>query len=604
MITHNLIQGSPEWHAYRAAHDNASDAPAMMGASPYKTRDQLIAERATGIVPEVDAATQRLFDSGHRFEVLARPLAEVIIGQELYPVTGSLEGTRLSASFDGLTLLEDVAFEHKRLNQRLRGAFAQIKEAVQTGVLVDGAHETHCAAQLLPEEYQIQLEQQCAVSGCGKILFMASDWADDDTLVEEMHCWYTPNLALRQAILAGWEQLQLDVAAYVQPEAKAAPVVAKPVAHLPVVLDMRAEGKLIACNLEQYKPAALAYIHAINTSLASDQEFADAEADAKFCRASADKLTLAIEQALGQMGDINAALFAVRDIAATFNAKGLELEKLVKARKEEIRGEIVAGGVAALREHIGQLNAAMPASYMPQVPADFGGAVKGKRTVESLRSAVNDELARAKIAASEIANRIHANLKTLQESGLVAHDTAALALKAPDDLAAVIAQRLAAEQARMDAERERIRQEEQAKAQRELLAQQARQARQAQADIAQAAQTGALHPATAGDLDDLASEQHASGLAQQAIQQAATLSSMPAPAKAASAPSDNGARINLSAINENLAPIKLDAAGLAALGFEPVATVKASKMYRASDMKVIRAALIEHLVNLPELETA
>lgn len=584
MITHSLIQGSPEWNIYRSAHDNASDAPAMMGASPYKTRDQLIAERATGIVPEVDAATQRLFDSGHRFEVLARPLAEVIIGQELYPVTGSLEGTRLSASFDGLTLLEDVAFEHKRLNQRLRSALS-----------VPG-----CTGADLPIEYQIQLEQQCAVSGCEQILFMASAWADDDTLVEEMHCWYTPNLALRQAILAGWEQLQLDVAAYVPPEAKAAPVVAKPVAHLPVVLDMRAEGKLIACNLEQYKPAALAYIHAINTSLASDQEFADAEADAKFCRASADKLTLAIEQALGQIGDINAALSAVRDIAATFNAKGLELEKLVKARKEEIRGEIVAGGVAALREHIGQLNAAMPASYMPQVPADFGGVVKGKRTIESLRGAVNDELARAKIAASEIANRIHANLKTLQESGLVAHDTAALVLKAPDDLAAVIAQRLATEQARMDAERERIRQEEQAKAQRELLAQ---QAQQAQADIAQAAKACALHPATAGDLANLVSEQHASGLAQQAIQQAATLSSMPAPAKAASAPSDDGARINLGAINEHLAPIKLDAAGLAALGFEQVATVKGAKMYRASDLPAIRAALIAHLTSLAELET-
>ena len=168
MITHQLIQGSPEWHAYRAAHNNASDAPAMMGASPYKTRDQLIAERATGIVPEVDAATQRLFDSGHRFEALARPLAEVIIGQELYPVTGSLEGTRLSASFDGLTLLEDVAFEHKRLNQRLRAALS-----------VPG-----CTGADLPIEYQIQLEQQCAVSGCEQILFMASAWADDDTLVD------------------------------------------------------------------------------------------------------------------------------------------------------------------------------------------------------------------------------------------------------------------------------------------------------------------------------------------------------------------------------------------------------------------------------------
>ena len=108
MITHNLVQGTAEWHAYRAAHDNASDAPAMMGVSSYKTRDQLIAERATGIVPEVDAATQRLFDSGHRFEALARPLAEKIIGEDLYPCTGSIEGSRLSASFDGLTMLEAV----------------------------------------------------------------------------------------------------------------------------------------------------------------------------------------------------------------------------------------------------------------------------------------------------------------------------------------------------------------------------------------------------------------------------------------------------------------------------------------------------------------
>ena len=109
MITHDLIQGSPEWLAYRPSHDNASDAPAMMGCSSYKTRDQLIAELATGITPEVDPATQRLYDSGHRFEKLARPLAEEIIGEDLYPCTGSVEGSRLSASFDGLTMLEDPA---------------------------------------------------------------------------------------------------------------------------------------------------------------------------------------------------------------------------------------------------------------------------------------------------------------------------------------------------------------------------------------------------------------------------------------------------------------------------------------------------------------
>ena len=84
MITHDLVQGSPEWLAYRAGHFNASDAPAMMGVSPYKTRAQLLHEMHTGLTAPVDAQTQRIFDDGHRFEALARPLGEKIIGQDLY----------------------------------------------------------------------------------------------------------------------------------------------------------------------------------------------------------------------------------------------------------------------------------------------------------------------------------------------------------------------------------------------------------------------------------------------------------------------------------------------------------------------------------------
>ncbi|WP_034930819.1 YqaJ viral recombinase family protein, partial [Candidatus Accumulibacter vicinus] len=114
MKIHELIQGSPEWQAYRASHFNASDAPTMMGCSPYKTRAQLLREMHTGVAGDIDIATKKRFDNGHRAEALARPLAEEFIGAELYPVTGS-EG-RLSASFDGLTLDESEGFEHKAMN--------------------------------------------------------------------------------------------------------------------------------------------------------------------------------------------------------------------------------------------------------------------------------------------------------------------------------------------------------------------------------------------------------------------------------------------------------------------------------------------------------
>ena len=62
--------------------------------------------------------------------------------------------------------------------------------------------------------------------------------------------------------------------------------------------------------------------------------------------------------------------------------------------------------------------------------------------------------------------------------------------------------------------------------------------------------------------------------------------------------------INLSGINAYLAPIKLDAAGLSALGFEPVEASKGAKLYRVSSLTAIRAALIEHLTHMHEMEAA
>ena len=598
MITHELTQGAPEWHAYRADHDNASDAPAMLGASSYKTRDELIAERATGITPEVNTATQRLFDSGHRFEALARPLAEKIIGEDLYPVTGS-EG-RLSASFDGLTMLEDVAFEHKRLNARLRAAFTQIQEAVSAGTLVDGVHKTNCAAQLLPEEYQIQMEQQCAVSGCEKVLFMASIWDDQDNLIEEQHCWYTPNLELRALIAAGWEQFHKDVAAYELPEAPAAPVVAEPMESLPAV-SVRLDGRLaVVSNLPDFTTALRAFIARIPAKPETDQDFANAEGACKALKRAEDALTAGEESALAEMTDFEAMRRQVRDLKELARATRLATEKQVAARKEAIRGEIVASGVAVYRAHIDSLNQSLGRHYMPSLPVDFGGAVKGKRTIDSLQGAVNDELARAKIAAGEVYTRIQCNLKALHSTdGIVLAlfpDMNSIVLKACDDFAALVqarmAQHQAAEQQRMDAERERIRSEEVAKLAREADA-------KARAEAAELARQQREQAA--------AQQQAAAAIAQAAApvqEQAPVRVCAQSQAEAAPVQVDDEGRINLSAINLYLAPIKLDAAGLSALGFEPVEVVKASKLYRASSMTAIRAALIEHLTNMHEMEAA
>ena len=140
METIALTQGSKEWHAHRDIHLNASDAPAMMGCSPYKTRSQLLHEKATGFSEDFDASTQRRFDDGHKFEALARPLAEKIIGKDLYPVVGVLG--KYSASFDGIDMMEEEVFEHKSLNDSLLAPDKKdlVDAIVKSKSLVDTAY--------------------------------------------------------------------------------------------------------------------------------------------------------------------------------------------------------------------------------------------------------------------------------------------------------------------------------------------------------------------------------------------------------------------------------------------------------------------------------
>ena len=76
MKTLDVVQGTPEWSAARAKAFTASEAPAMMGVSPYLTRSELLREKKLGIPREHDAATLARFAAGHDAEAAARAIVE------------------------------------------------------------------------------------------------------------------------------------------------------------------------------------------------------------------------------------------------------------------------------------------------------------------------------------------------------------------------------------------------------------------------------------------------------------------------------------------------------------------------------------------------
>lgn len=614
MKTHDFQQGSAQWHAHRATHFNASDAPAMMGCSPYMTRTELMARLKTGISAEVDHATQRRFDDGHRFEALARPLGEKIIGEDLYPVTGS-DGD-LSASFDGLTLMEDVAFEHKSLNDDLRAAMRQ-----QGGNAND----------FLPPLYRIQMEQQCMVSGAGKVLFMASKWNGDE-LVEERHCWYTPDPVLRAQIVAGWKQFAEELPTF-EPKAVAVEkVVAEVVESLPAPV-VKVTGELaLQDNFKVFEERLRHFLeHRLIREPKTDEDFVNLDAQIKAMKQGREALKASKAQMLAQVQPIDQASKTADMLDTLLQQNCSMAERLLKDEKERRKGEIVADGVKAFTDHIFALNTRLGRAYMPQVPVDFGGCVRGLKSLASMEDKVSTELARAKIAANEVADRIDANLKHLQDKAS-AHkflfaDAATIVLKAPDDLQTLVSSRIAehdrAEAARLEAEREKIRAEEAAKLQREADAKAA--AAKAEEDARVRAEAEAANKKAA---EDAAAERQAQEVIKAKAAPAVQTYENGAPMYSTTTFKDNGEPImltpegkrsvfcdiadgdelekptmKLGEINERLAVVSVSADQLAKLGF--VATVdKGARLYKPSDFPRICEAAAQHLYELVETAAA
>ena len=444
MKIHNVLQGTQAWHDLRANHRTASEAPAMMGASKYQTRNELLEQKKTGKVKEVTPAQQRIYDKGHAAEAAARPIIEKRIGEELYPIVGTANG--LLASLDGSTMTGELIFEHKLWN-------ADLADKVSRGEL-----DPH---------YYWQLEQQLLVSGADECLFVVSDGTEENMATMT----YKPVDGRADQLIAGWAQFDKDLETF-EASAPVVEVVGTAPETLPA-LRIEVTGMVTASNLDAFKANALVVFKSINTDLQTDQHFADAEKAVKWCGDVEERLAAAKQHALSQTESIDALFRAIDEISADARSKRLELDKLVKARKTAIRDEIVRDANNAFVDHFASINATLGSVRLPQIAIDVAGAIKGKKSIASLRDAADSEVARAKIEASQVADKMRVNIATIEAAGnaFLFADIHQLVMKAPDDLAALIKVRISEhevkEAARIEADRQRIRDEEAAKLKRE-----------------------------------------------------------------------------------------------------------------------------------------
>ena len=183
----NLIAGSDEWKETRARYRTASEASAMMGKSKHMSRDELLHMKATGEIKEFSEWTRKnLLDSGHEIEAAARPLADEIIGDELFPITAVDDSGYLLASYDGANMEETMGWECKKWNE---------------------AKADDVRGRRVPEEDYWQVVQQLCV-GIDKVLYMVTD----GTPKKCVHVYKELSKTDRKQLMAGWEQFEKDLA--------------------------------------------------------------------------------------------------------------------------------------------------------------------------------------------------------------------------------------------------------------------------------------------------------------------------------------------------------------------------------------------------------
>lgn len=457
----DLVQGSDEWVSARMKYFCASEAAAMLGFDKKLKRNELLHMKSTGFEREFsDWVRENLLEKGHEVESMARPIVEARLGESLDQIVAVSDDGRLLASYDGMTMMDDRTWENKLMNKELL-AFIELNDD-------------------LPDTHWPQCEHQSIVSDGAPVYFTLSDGTEEGTV----GIWYESKPERREQLLAGWKQFEEDRKNYVPVEVIPA-AVATPTLDLPMVSIKTSGNIAVISNLKNFGAALNAFIEKLPTKPSNDQEFAD-------CKAAIGKLKLA-EETLDS--EETRALSLMEEFAEMRREKKLyfdlsrttrlALEKLVTAREQAIKIEIAQEAKEKLTEHVATLNNRLGARLMPEPVANFAEAMKNKRTISSLQNSVDTELANAKIASSAIADRIDINQKAMAEAeaAFLFPDFANVCLKANDDFASLLAARKsthrAAEEKRLEAEREKIRAEEQAKAQREAKAEQDRIAAEA-----------------------------------------------------------------------------------------------------------------------------
>lgn len=146
-----------------------------------------------------------------------------------------------------------------------------------------------------------------------------------------------------------------------------------------IVLAIEARGEIVSSNFPAFAEMVRARLGEIRRDLTTDEDFDQADADAKAIAGAETALKSAKEKALADAEQLHALFEGIDGLSAELAAARLDLAGQIRKRKEEMKSEIT--------EEFLTLFDIDPRDARRQFLAGLQNAIKGKRTVESMRSA-------------------------------------------------------------------------------------------------------------------------------------------------------------------------------------------------------------------------
>ena len=181
-------------------------------------------------------------------------------------------------------------------------------------------------------------------------------------------------------------------------------------------LIIKLKGEITDTNFDEWKNDLLARLKKVNTELASDDDFANAESDVKIIKAGEVALKNAKASALEQADEIQKLFAAIDEVSSEAREARLALERQIKKRKAEIKDEIVESGLDAVKAYIEEQSTELQSvknSWLDR--SAFEEEIKGKRTTTSMQKAVTGLQVKIKNEIAQREESINANRTVLEK---------------------------------------------------------------------------------------------------------------------------------------------------------------------------------------------